>query len=169
MTPIIWAPQAIEDVEAIRAYVARDSPHYADLVVERIVSAVARLPSNPRSGRMVPEVGDESLREVIHGNMAAFLGTAAACVLALISSLLRWHKPGAVYLFAGGALYLVGSLLVTIEFNVPKNEALASVAPADPGSASLWAGYVASWAAWNHLRTAAALAAAASFSIALGY
>ena len=54
-------------------------------------------------------------------------------------------------------------------FNVPKNEALASVAPADPGSASLWAGYVSSWTAWNHVRTAAALAAAASFSIALGY
>lgn len=54
---------------AIRAYVARDSPHYADLVVEQIVAAVALLESSPRSGRVVPEVGDdESLREVIHGN-----------------------------------------------------------------------------------------------------
>ena len=68
MTRVIWAPQAIEDVEAIRAYVARDSAHYADLVVERIVAAVTRLESNPLSGRVVPEVGDESLREVIHGN-----------------------------------------------------------------------------------------------------
>ncbi len=68
MTRVIWAPQAIEDVEAIRAYVARDSPHYAELLVERLVSAVTRLESNPRSGRVVPEVGDESLREVIHGN-----------------------------------------------------------------------------------------------------
>ena len=101
--------------------------------------------------------------------MGAFLGTAAACVLALISSLFRWHEPSAVYLLVGGALYLVGSLLVTIVFNVPKNEALASVAPADPNGASLWAGYVASWTAWNHVRTAASLAAAASFSIALGY
>ncbi len=68
MTRITWAPQAIEDVEAIRAYVARDSSHYADLVVERIVAAVARLESHPLSGRVVPEVGDEALREVIHGN-----------------------------------------------------------------------------------------------------
>jgi addiction module RelE/StbE family toxin len=68
VTRIVWAPQAVEDVEAIRAYVARDSPHYADLVVERIVAAVALLASSPRSGRVVPEVGDESLREVIHGN-----------------------------------------------------------------------------------------------------
>ena len=68
MTRIIWAPQAIEDVEAIRAYVARDSAHYADLVVERIVAAVARLESHPLSGRVVPEVGDESLREVMQGS-----------------------------------------------------------------------------------------------------
>ena len=68
MTRVIWAPQAVEDVEAIRAYVARDSPHYADLVVERIVAAVARLEDHPLSGRVVPEVGDEAIRELIRGN-----------------------------------------------------------------------------------------------------
>lgn len=68
MTRILWAPQAVEDVEAIRAYVARDSPHYAQLVIDRIVAAVALLEDSPRSGRVVREVGDESLREVIHGN-----------------------------------------------------------------------------------------------------
>jgi uncharacterized membrane protein len=99
--------------------------------------------------------------------MAAFMGTAVACVLALIASLLRWHEPGAVYLFAGGTLYLVGCLLVTIVFNVPKNEALALVVPATPDGASLWAGYVSSWTAWNHVRTAASLAAAVSLTIAL--
>ena len=36
MTQVVWAPQAIQDVEAIRAHVARDSARYADLVVERI-------------------------------------------------------------------------------------------------------------------------------------
>jgi len=68
VTRIVWAPQAVEDVEAIRTYVARDSPRYADLVVERIVAAVALLENSPRSGRAVPETSDESLREVIHGN-----------------------------------------------------------------------------------------------------
>ena len=68
MTRIVWAPQAVEDVEAIRTCVAHDSPHYADLAVERIVAAVALLESSPRSGRVVPEIGDESLCELIHGN-----------------------------------------------------------------------------------------------------
>ena len=68
MTQVVWAPQAIQDVEAIRVHVARDSASYADLVVERLVAAVERLQDHPRSGRVVPELGDESIREVIHGN-----------------------------------------------------------------------------------------------------
>src|SRR6266704_4946822 len=57
VTQIIWAPQAIEDVEAIRGYVARDSPRSADLLVERILSAVEHLETDPLSGRVVPEIG----------------------------------------------------------------------------------------------------------------
>jgi uncharacterized membrane protein len=101
--------------------------------------------------------------------LAAFLGTAAACVLVILSALLRWHEPGVVFLLIGGALYLVGTFLVTMVYNVPKNDALAAVAPASPDSASLWASYLTSWTAWNHMRAAAALAAAASLSIALRY
>lgn len=41
---------------------------YADLLVERIVAAVNRLETFPRSGRVVPEVGDDSLREVVYEN-----------------------------------------------------------------------------------------------------
>jgi uncharacterized membrane protein len=99
--------------------------------------------------------------------LGVFVGTAMVCVLGLIDSLVRWQTPGAAYVLAGSALYLVGTFLVTRVFNVPRNDALASVVPSDPSSAAIWAGYVSSWTAWNHVRTAAALAAAASFSIAL--
>jgi uncharacterized membrane protein len=130
-----------------------------------VMKALARLPPGEGISAM------QSINVVVLNPwfMTAFFGTAAACVLASISSLLRWHEPGAAYAFASGVLYLVGTLLVTIVFNVPRNEALAVLAPTDPNGASLWAGYVASWTAWNHVRTAASLAAAASFSIALVY
>jgi toxin ParE1/3/4 len=68
VTEVVWAPQAIADVEAIRTYIARDSPHSADLLVAALVAAVSRLETSPRSGRIVPEIGDDALREVIHGN-----------------------------------------------------------------------------------------------------
>ncbi|MEH2292986.1 MAG: anthrone oxygenase family protein [Nostoc sp.] len=99
--------------------------------------------------------------------MAVFLGTAAACILLTISSLLRWHQPGAAYLLLGSLLYLVGTFGVTIGFNVPLNEALARVEPDSSIGASLWSSYLANWTIWNHIRAAASLAAAASLTIAL--
>ncbi len=68
MTPVLWTLQAAEDVEAIKAYVGRDSKRYASLLAERLVAAVGRLELFPQSGRVVPEVGDDSLREVLYGN-----------------------------------------------------------------------------------------------------
>lgn len=68
MTQLLWTRQAVEDVEAIKAYVARDSERYAALLAEQLVAAVGRLALFPQSGRIVPEVGDDSLREVIYGN-----------------------------------------------------------------------------------------------------
>jgi plasmid stabilization system protein ParE len=65
---LIWSLQAIEDVEAIRTYVTRDSEQYANPLIDRIIAAVDRPEGFPLSGRVVPEVGDESLREVINRN-----------------------------------------------------------------------------------------------------
>lgn len=68
MAEVRWTDQAIEDVESIRDFIARDSPRYALLVAERLVGAVERLESFPRSGRIVPEFRDDRLREVIWGS-----------------------------------------------------------------------------------------------------
>ena len=57
--------------------------------------------------------------------------------------------------------HLVGSVLVTMACNVPRNDALAAVAPASLDAARLWAEYVRGWTTWNHVRGAAALLAAA--------
>jgi uncharacterized membrane protein len=99
--------------------------------------------------------------------LTVFFGTAAACVIVVIRSFFGWRDPGAVYLLAGGMLYLVGTFLVTMLFNVPKNIALASVAPADSGSVNVWTDYLSKWTAWNHVRTAAATGATASLIMAL--
>jgi uncharacterized membrane protein len=100
--------------------------------------------------------------------MAAFLGTAVACIFLAVSSVLRWHQPGTAYLLVGSLLYLIGTVGVTIVCNVPLNEALARVEPGSTEGASLWVSYLANWTAWNHVRTIAALAATAMLTIALG-
>ena len=98
---------------------------------------------------------------------AAFFGTAAACLVLAVSTFLSWQRPGSAYVLAGSLLYLVGTILVTILFNVPWNNALAAVDPTSPEGANVWTTYLSSWTAWNHVRTIAALAAATSFTIVL--
>lgn len=99
--------------------------------------------------------------------MTLLFGTAVVCIFLAGSSLLKWHQPSAPYLLVGGLLYLVGTILVTIAFNVPLNEALARVNPEEMNSATLWATYLKNWTLWNHVRTVTALAAATLFTIAL--
>ncbi len=99
--------------------------------------------------------------------MMVLFGTAVACIFLAVFSLLKWHQPGAAYLLLGSLLYLVGAVGVTIAFNVPLNDALATVQADSTGGANLSTRYLANWTFWNHVRTVAALAAAASITIAL--
>ena len=98
--------------------------------------------------------------------MAVFLGTAAAGIFLAFCSLSRWHQPGVPYSILGALLYLFGTVGVTMLCNVPLNDALAKVDPGSTEGTRLSASYLANWTLWNHVRTAAAIAAA-SFTIAL--
>ncbi len=94
-------------------------------------------------------------------------GTAASCLVLAVLGLTGWNGARAVYLIAGSALYLLGTLLVTIAFNVPLNDRLAKVDPESADGAALWTHYVVRWNSWNHVTTAASLAAAAAYMVAL--
>jgi uncharacterized membrane protein len=97
--------------------------------------------------------------------LSAFLAGAAACLLLAVVSVLRWHLPGAALRLAGSALYLVGTFGVTAAFNVPMNEALASVRVDAADAAARWSRFLGGWTAWNHVRTVAALGATALLAL----
>jgi plasmid stabilization system protein ParE len=65
---VVWTPRAHADLAAIGAYHAQSAPGYAEVLVRKLMHAAERLEVFPLSGRVVPEIGDESLREVIHRN-----------------------------------------------------------------------------------------------------
>ncbi len=58
-----WSPEATEDIEAIAEYISRDSEYYARAVVNEIFSASRSAGKFPFIGRIVPEIGDEHIRE----------------------------------------------------------------------------------------------------------
>lgn len=62
---VIWSDDAVEDLQQISDYIARDSGHYARVVVRRIIERTRSLSRYPSIGRVVPEVGDEAFREIL--------------------------------------------------------------------------------------------------------
>lgn len=100
--------------------------------------------------------------------LAVFMGTAVLCALLAAVALLRWQAAGSAALLAGGLLYAVGTFGMTLAFNVPRNEALARLQAAGADVERHWRDYRLGWTRWNHVRTLAALAAAALLTLALG-
>lgn len=94
--------------------------------------------------------------------LSAFMGTALLGLILLVMAFI-WGGQGSYLLAAGGLVYLVGTLAVTVAINVPLNDALAA-APAGQAAAELWQQrYLTDWVRWNHVRTFASTGALALF------
>ena len=65
---IIWAPSAANHLESICGFIAKDSEHYACLFANKIIGLIETIPLFPEAGRVVPEYGNENLREKIYQN-----------------------------------------------------------------------------------------------------
>ena len=68
MAQVRWTPQAVDDLEAICLFIARDAPQMAAMFADRVLRATDRLASYPHMGRVVPELGIEAIREIILGS-----------------------------------------------------------------------------------------------------
>ncbi len=62
---VVWSIPAKNDLKNIYDYIARDSRYYADRVTEDIVIESERLLRFPKLGRLVSEVEDVNIRELI--------------------------------------------------------------------------------------------------------
>ena len=99
--------------------------------------------------------------------LGAFIGTAVLSLVAGGLALAGWDRPSASFFLGGAIFYLVGTFLVTALGNVPLNDQLAAVSATDPGARDVWERYLGRWTMWNHVRTAAAMAAALLYSLGL--
>lgn len=99
--------------------------------------------------------------------LGVFLGTALLAAACVVMSVPSWSSPRSALLLVSGLLYLIGSFLVTVAFNVPRNERLAGLDPGSSKAAEYWAIYVRQWSRWNHVRSITSIASAACSAGAL--
>jgi addiction module RelE/StbE family toxin len=65
---VIWAKSALADLQSVHDYIARDSARYAQLTVERIRQAAARLQRFPMLGHFSPDLEQPQYRQLVVGS-----------------------------------------------------------------------------------------------------
>ena len=62
---VVWTEPAWDDLSAAADYIARDSEYYAASFVREVRQAAVSLAQFAERGQVVPEVGDQSYRELL--------------------------------------------------------------------------------------------------------
>jgi len=66
---IIWSPTARSKTRQILEYISKDNTDAALALIDQIEEKVEELRQNPLVGRVLPETGNQSIREiVVHKN-----------------------------------------------------------------------------------------------------
>lgn len=68
MAELRWAESAVKDLDIICNYIAEDSEEYARMFARSIIDSVETAAAFPYSGRVVPEMNNEMLREKVLTN-----------------------------------------------------------------------------------------------------
>jgi toxin ParE1/3/4 len=68
MVGISWTENAKNDLISIAEFIAKDSVKFARITIREIRQATQNLKNLPNLGRIVPEVNDQRIREIIHKN-----------------------------------------------------------------------------------------------------
>jgi uncharacterized membrane protein len=123
-----------------------------------VMAALGRLGAKDATAAM------QSINRVILSSafLPVLFGTALLAAALSVLALLAPDAARHTAMLAAGLLYLLGVVGVTVVANVPMNNRLAAE------GATFWPHYAMRWTAWNHLRTAAALAATGLYATAAG-
>ena len=68
MVKIVWTSRSLIDLEEIGDYISKDSPKYAKLTLEKLIETAKLIETNHLIGRVVPEVKQKNIREIITGS-----------------------------------------------------------------------------------------------------
>ncbi|NIL74575.1 MULTISPECIES: anthrone oxygenase family protein [unclassified Rhodococcus (in: high G+C Gram-positive bacteria)] len=129
------------------------------------VSVIPALRSQPQDAA-VSSMQQMNVEIVSPVFMTVFFGSAAAAVVAVMTS---WMSPSAgnrILVTTGAALFVIGCVVVTSAINVPMNDALAAADPHSAAGLRTWSDYLTRWTRWNDARTVTAIAACAALTVA---
>jgi len=99
--------------------------------------------------------------------MLLLFGTGVACLVLVTYAVLHLQEPGSKFQLIACALYIVGVVLITVGYHVPRNNVLAGLDPSSAEGVAYWGIYLQEWVRMNHVRTIAPLVAAILLTVSL--
>ena len=99
--------------------------------------------------------------------MLLIFGTGAACLVLGVYAALHLDDPVSKYQLVACGLYIVGVVVLTGVYHVPRNDKLDGLDPNSAEGIAYWSTYLKEWVRMNHLRTVAPLVSAVLLAISL--
>lgn len=122
--------------------------------------------------RLAPAAGAAAMQEINREApkaplMSLFFGTALVSAALLVEGLGNLDQVAARYQVAAGVLFLVGVILLTGTYHVPRNNKLDRLDPESSDGQRYWETYRYQWTRMNHVRTIAPAGAAVLLALSL--
>jgi uncharacterized membrane protein len=122
--------------------------------------------------RLSPAMGAAAMQEINREApraplMSLFFGTALLSAALLVSGLGNLDEVAARYQVAAGAIFIVGVIILTGMYHVPRNDKLDRLDPGSKQGQRYWEIYRHQWTRMNHVRTVAPTVAAVFLAISL--
>ena len=68
---VIVTPQSLDDLEEIVTFIAKDNPGRARTFGNELIDRALAVAAFPELGRVVPEIGEPAVREIIHAHIGS--------------------------------------------------------------------------------------------------
>lgn len=127
------------------------------------IQGIAAL-ETPAAVRAMQQVNVAAVRPPL---MIALFGTGVLSIVVIIVGFTALSRPDGWLFLIAGLLYLIGNPVLTVVYNVPRNNAVAAADPDTPEAAEVWQRYLREWVGANHVRTITAAIAGALLIIGL--
>jgi plasmid stabilization system protein ParE len=80
---IVWSPLAIERLTEAAAFIAHNDRDAAERWISKAFERARQLAQSPESGRIVPELGRQDVREIIYGAYRIIYRRSADAIIIL--------------------------------------------------------------------------------------
>ncbi|MGN8647976.1 anthrone oxygenase family protein [Gracilibacillus sp. HCP3S3_G5_1] len=96
-----------------------------------------------------------------------FGGSSFLCILLGIITIFTWNGSVSIIILIGSFLFLIGTIAVTMFYNVPLNEKLDKSEASASDANKIWDYYLQHWTKWNHVRTVSSICSMVCFLLVL--